>query len=128
MFSDPYPDIQTEINMRNIKLISAAFSPTSPPYWMKCANMVIHSRTNSSIPHLILTHRTTYLDYEPFRSGIKAASHLERLAPTTILDSPSLPSLRPILLFPPTTPPPPSHPSPLPPPLSSLEFSLLIRP
>jgi len=107
-----YPDIQTEINIRTIKLTSVAFSPTSPPYWMKCANMVIQSRTNSSIPHLILTHRTTYLDYEPFRSGIKAASHLEHLAPTTILDSPSLPSLRAILRFSPPTPLTPYNPSP----------------
>src|SRR5438128_5719367 len=95
---------------------------------MKCTNMVIQSRTNSSIPKLILSHRTTNLDYEPFRSGIKAAFHLERLAPTTILDSPSLPSLRAILRFSPTTPLTPYNPSPSLHPLSWSEISPQHRP
>ena len=79
---------------------------------MKCANSVIQSRTNSSIPQLIFTHRVTYLDYEPFKSGIQAALQLERQAPTTILDSPSLPSLRSILRFSPPSPILPYNPSP----------------
>src|SRR5438128_1570627 len=101
-----------ETDIRVAKLISSTFSPSPPPYWLKCANMVIQSSTNSSISNLILSHRSTYLDYEPFRSGIKAASQLERLAPTTILDSPTLPSLRSILRFSPPAPLTPYNPSP----------------
>src|SRR5437879_362975 len=39
-------------------------------------------------------HHSTYFNYEPFQSGIniKSACQLEHLAPTTILDSPSLPT------------------------------------
>ena len=74
--------------------------------------MVIQSKTNSSIPELILSHRFTLLDYEPYRTGIKAVLHLERQAPTTILDSPSLPSLRSILRFSPPSPLAPYNPSP----------------
>src|SRR5438128_2907160 len=111
-----------ETDIRVAKLISSTFSPSPPPYWLKCANMVIQSSTNSSISNLILSHRSTYLDYEPFRSGIKAASHLERLAPTSILDSPSLPSLRAILRFSPPTPLTPYNPSPFLHPFSSSEI------
>ena len=88
-----FPDLKLEINIRTIKLISSAFSPAPPPYWMKCANHVIQSRIHSSIPQLIISNCHTTIDYEPFRTGILAACQLERLAPTTILDSPSLPTL-----------------------------------
>src|SRR5437660_12426406 len=93
-----------ETDIRVLKLISLTFSPSPPPYWLKCTNMVIQSSTNSSIPNLILSYQSTYLDYEPFQSGIKATSQIECLAPTTILDSPTLPSLRSILKFSPPAP------------------------
>jgi hypothetical protein len=74
--------------------------------------MIIQSHTGSSIPNLILSHRYSFLDYEPFKSGIKATLHLERLAPTTILDSPTLPLLRSTLRYSPPSPITPYNPSP----------------
>jgi len=105
------PDIKLELRIRHAKLISKTFD-TLPPFWCKVLNQFTLSKFSQSLPSCIINKRSTYLPIEPLRSCLNASKLIQQFSPSTILNSPPLPTLRSILTFIPSPPYTPYYPSP----------------